>query len=382
MKITIITFQGSHNYGAVLQAHALQQALIDLGHEPTFLNYLPPHLERANRKVVPVRNVKFLLVNLAALPFRRMLARRYRRFESFRENFLKTTRRYLSLGEVEERPPKTDLFVVGSDQVWNMEEGGNPLFFLRFLKAGTPRPSVLAYAPSFGTAAIPKEYEERFVDWAKIYDFVSVRESSGKKLAERLLGKPVSQVLDPIFLIEAAYWRKLAPDRLMEGPYLAFYSLEATGVVSDCLLALARHLQLPVVVLGKPGAFMLKCRAKVAIDAGPLEFLSWIVHADFVVTNSFHATAFSALLQVPFATVAHSTRNARMESLFETIAQPERLLRNPSDLDDERFQGLAKQPPKLESDQGGTFPLALQTSKGFLKDSLRVAADPVEGGRA
>lgn len=373
MKIGIITFHAVHNYGAVLQAHATQQTLNDIGHEAVLVNLAPPHLVESNRKKVPVRSLKTLALNLAMIPFRGKLATRYRRFEQFRASYLETTRLYESYEAVEEDPPEVDLFLVGSDQVWNMETGGNPLFFLRFLK-GT-KPPVITYAPSFGTAEIPEKYEDRFIEWAGIYDFLSVRESSGKVLAERLLGRQVTQVLDPIFLRSAEYWKEVAGGALMKKPYLAFYSLEATGVVSDCLVKLARHLNLPVVVLGKPGPFMLKCRTVVAIDAGPREFLSWIAHADFVVTNSFHATAFSALFEVPYATIAHSTRNARMESLLEILNQQDRIVNGPGDLTPDRFKSLVAPPEALDSDITGRFVRELQASREFLEESLAAAVD-------
>lgn len=371
MRISIVTFAGAHNYGAVLQAHALQQVLVDIGHASVFLNFLPPQLEQRNRKVVPIRSLKSFLLNVATIPFRSKLARRYQRFEFFREDYLTKTHRYFSFEEVERRPPEVDLYIVGSDQVWNMEEGGYPVFFLRFLSEEDRKVPVIAYAPSFGTAGIPEQFKDRFVEWAQVYDFLSVRESSGKELAERLLGKPVPQVLDPVFLKSADYWRELAGGRLRARPYIAFYSLEASGRVSDCLLAIARHFKMPVVVLGKPGAFMLRCRSVVAIDAGPLEFLSWLAHAAFVVTNSFHATAFSAIFEVPYATVAHSTRNARMESLLEILDQEDRIIHGVDDLTAARLTSLAERPAALDADPESRFVQDRKASLAFLEDALR-----------
>jgi hypothetical protein len=371
MKISIATFAGTHNYGAVLQAHALQQILVDFEHTSVFLNFLPPQLEQRNRKILPIRSLKSFLLNVATLPFRSQLFRRYQRFESFRDEFLRKTHRYLSYADVERKPPDVDLYIVGSDQVWNMEQGGNPLFFLRFLGEEGRKVPVIAYAPSFGTATIPEKYERRFQEWATIYDFVSVRESSGKELAERLLGRAVPQVLDPVFLRSADFWRELAGERLRARPYIAFYSLEASGKVSDCLLAIARHFKMPVVVLGKPGTFLLKCRSIVAIDAGPQEFLSWLAHASFVVTNSFHATAFSAIFEVPYATVAHSTRNARMESLLEILDQEDRIIHGVDDLTEARLKALAERPTALDADPESRFVQERKASLAFLENSLR-----------
>lgn len=372
MKIGIATFHAVHNNGSVLQSLALQDVLKEAGHESYLINLLPEYLENSNRKVIPIRSFKSLLVNLALLPFRSKLKKRYGRFEKFRSERLVTTRQYSTLEELAEDPPGVDFYLVGSDQVWNLEQGGNPIFFLRFLQDPRVREKtpVIAYAPSFGAASIPKQYEERFVDWAKVFDFLSVREASGKILAERLLEKPVLQVLDPVFLKRADYWKEIAGPRLRKKPYIAFYSLEASGLVSDCLLRIARHLKLPVVVLGKPGTFMVRCRSIVAIDAGPREFLSWIAHADFVVTNSFHATAFSALFRRPFATVAHSTRNARMESLLDLLGEKERIISSVNDLNEDRWHSLVDLPEEIEPNGSGRFAQELKKSLDFLKQSV------------
>jgi hypothetical protein len=376
MKITILTFQGSHNYGAILQAHALQSHLEDCGHEAGFLNFVPDYVVRHNLKIPPVKNLKSLVLNIVLIPFRKKLKKRYERFESYRRNHLKTSRLYETIKQIQDDPPDPDVFVVGSDQVWNMERGGDPYFFLQFLKVqdeSLTKP-VIAYAPSFGTGHVPAEYEDRFKDWAKVFDFVSVRESSGKILAEKLLDREVPQVLDPVFLHDRHFWEKAACPRPLAGPYIAFYSLEATGKVSECLLKMAKHLKMPVVVLGKPGPFMLKCRTRVAVDAGPSEFLGWIRHAAFVVTNSFHATAFSAVFEVPFMTVSHSTRNARMESLLKLLGQESRIVHQPGDLTDERMETLVE---SSSSETSALLQEAVDQSKTYLSDSLAKAGEMI-----
>jgi exopolysaccharide biosynthesis predicted pyruvyltransferase EpsI len=109
---------------------------------------------------------------------------------------------------------------------------------------------------------------------------------------------------------------QVAVSSAFRGDYIAFYSLEVSRELSDLVELVSHKLNLPVVILGKGGRFILRCRTKMAIGSGPAEFLGWLMNASFVITNSFHATAFSILLQKPFFTVPHSTRKARMESLL------------------------------------------------------------------
>ncbi len=314
MEIGILTYHSAHNYGAMLQAYALQTKLEGLGHGAKFVHYHSDSLELKNQRKQKVCSLRQAVVKLAVILLRKMFVRRYDRFNMFLENYLKHTRRYKSIAELNSSPPDFDAFVCGSDQVWNMGCGGEPAFFLRFPVAEAKK---ISYAASFGSGSVPEEYQKKLVKWLAPFDSISVRESSGVRIVKEVADRDAQLVMDPVFLLPSNEWNKIVHEPELSGNYILFYSLEPSSELSDILKHLSKRLNMPIVVLGKGGSFVLTCKIRMAIDSGPAEFLGWFKNASFVVTNSFHATSFAIIYKLPFLAVPHSTRNARMESLLE-----------------------------------------------------------------
>lgn len=106
-------------------------------------------------------------------------------------------------------------------------------------------------------------------------------------------------------------------------------SPRASAVVAK----VAKLARMPVVVIAKGEPFIFTCRTRLAIDSGPRDFLGLLMNASLIVTNSFHATVFAMKFNVPFVTIAHSHRNARMENLLHLAGVKERLVQNAPALD-------------------------------------------------
>ena len=174
-------------------------------------------------------------------------------------------------------------------------------------------------------------------------------------------------MLDPAFFMTGAAWSELASERLMKERYFVFYALETNELTNRVVERIGRILGIRVVVVAKGGKFITKIPFKLAMDAGPKEFLSLIQHAEFVISNSFHATVFALLFKVPFLTVGHSTRNARMESLLECFGLSDRLITEVNQI--ERVKGLTESDAlKDVDDRLGPH---LDVSRRYLKDSLK-----------
>ncbi len=314
MRIGIFTFHGSHNYGAMLQAYALQQKLIELKHEVQIVHFNPEHVLLKNKRSQKISSLRDLFVRAIVLLLSVQFTRRYENFDSFMKQKMKLTRRYVDFDDLSNDPPKFDAYVCGSDQIWNIQNFINPVFFLRFAPKDILK---IAYAPSFGRDKIPKERKDILANWVSEFDAVSVRESSGVEILKEATGVAPVHVLDPVFLLTDSTWNNIAIEPNFKGKYLLFYSLEVSNNLSKLVKLISKRLNLPVVILGKGGSFVFTCKSKMAIDSGPAEFLGWFRHAAFVITNSFHAVAFSIIYQKPFYTIEHSTHNARMESLLK-----------------------------------------------------------------
>jgi len=367
MKIAIVTYYSAHNYGAMLQAFALQYELAQMGHAPVHLNLrkIFGTTSKYNRR--RIRSISDLRAKIVYILSRGFLERRFARFEEFLASELIETRHYKSEDELIQAPPDVDAYVYGSDQIWNLQSGIDQRFFGAYAPKDTP---ILSYAPSFGAHVIPDQIREEVKGLLMRFDYLSVREEEGRQMVEDLTGKPVTKVIDPIFLVDDATWKSLETPPKVKRPYIAFYSLESSKRVSGIVRKISKELSMPVVVLGKPGTFMATCSSILAIDSGPREFLGWIRNASLVLTNSFHATAFAVKFGVPLITIAHSHRNSRMEDLLSGIGAEDRIIAEKGALaGKERDWLLAEPPPETTT----RISAQVATSRKYLEESLKAA---------
>lgn len=325
MKIGIITYHSAHNYGAMLQAYGLQQFLQSLDHDVDLIDYHSEALEYKNRRKQSVRSARDLArcgVNLLLSPY---FSKRYASFEEFKASFMKLGRRYTTAEELLTDPPLYDAYICGSDQIWNVNGGISPVNFLQFAPPGRLK---ISYAPSLGEASIPQRAAAQFPALLEGFSALSVREQSAVKIIDAATGITPECVLDPVFLLERKLWEDVAKTPQSYKPYIAFYALETNPILDKTVQLFAKRLEMPVVVLGKASVYMFTAGLKIRIDSGPREFLGWIRRADLVITNSFHATAFSIIFQRPFISVPHQTRNTRIENLLVTLGLEDRSCRD------------------------------------------------------
>lgn len=310
MRIGLITFHLSRNYGALLQAYALRKVLLDMGHEVQFINYrrggvdgFPHGLSRRPRHFIPS-------------------IIRCRKLAAFRRQYLPVTANcYRSDADFEAWPPVFDAFICGSDQVWNAKKGFYPAYFLHFACDTSAR--LIAYGPSFGDYCLGSPHDEEMARLMKRFHSLSVREREGQHIISELTGRSAEHVLDPSLLPKD--YASISTVPRSGDDYIVVYSME----ISDGLVALVReakeHFRLPAISLCSPmpGADMVRA------DAGLEEWLGYLQAARFVCTNSFHGTALSILFRRDFLAVPHSTRNARMACLLERVGLLHRQVSNP-----------------------------------------------------
>ena len=318
MQICTITCHDVYNAGASLQAYALQTYLKSLGHDVKIIDYKPDYLSRHYRLDIvgnpkydkPILRQAYLL---AKLPGRLRMLPRKRAFDSFTAKYLDLTRRYASNAELKADPPEADIYFAGSDQIWNplFSNGKDPAFYLDFAPEGSVKAS---YAASFATEDVLDDWKPQMKDWLHALDYISVRESSGVRIAQELGIIGAVQVLDPVFLLDASTWRNMASER-PSYPYLLVYDFDGNKQIEQEAKRLAAQHKLKIVTLQK-FPYADRCIR----DAGPREFLSLVDGASFVLSNSFHATAFSLIFQRPFMVYDRCENiNTRMRDLMVTV---------------------------------------------------------------
>lgn len=290
-KIGIMTYHRANNYGAVLQAYALQKYLESQKFESWIVDYRSKYLEKEYRGFYFSGGIKTAISALSNLPIKRL---KERKFDSFRNKYLKTSEKYLD-DAIMAADDNFDGFVFGSDQIWNYDLSGNDKYYLgAFIKDAE---KLNSYAASFGT------YRSNSEEYAKLlnrFNNVSIREESGLEFFEKITGRvDAKMVVDPVFLLEKDEWEGLAYKQKKMG-YIFLYTLQGKATqMMKVAQQLSKNTGLPIIEM--QAWFRPKPRnVKPRFWDDPIDFLSWIKNADFIVTDSFHCTAFSIIFQKNF----------------------------------------------------------------------------------
>lgn len=326
------------NYGACLQAYALSNTIEMLGHDCEIIQYIEPqgYFEPSFSNYIKNSYVYNKLRSFSNSYRNSYLCEKIKRksFVKFRKEYLKISKeRYRSFKELNKANKKYDAFVCGSDQIWNPSfyDGNNKAYFLNFAQRDKRK---ISYAPSIGLDDIPQQYAQDFAELVNTLDYISVREASAVDIVKKLSGRDAQHVLDPTLLLDGKKWSTIVSEnRIVEKPYIFCY-LFGTHDEYDTAI---RHLRevagqdLEVVIIPFCEKHLTNDYTKI-YKAGPLQFLNLIKNAEYIITDSFHATVFSILFLRQFFTLPRfknnqaNSMNSRIYSLLDAIEQQDRLI--------------------------------------------------------
>lgn len=335
-SIGIITILKVNNYGAELQAFALQRKLQLMGYDAEIIDYLfykhPRHIREAQSMPFypyPLkRRIKEALLpmieRIKSLRHINAERRRKKGFEDFHERNTKFSQQtYRKYTELYANPPLYDAYCVGSDQVWNPNCYTSLYpYFLTFAPQGATR---FSYASSFGVTKIPDSARHIYKECLEKLDYISVREKTGVRLVKELCGRDALNVLDPTMLLDADEWMAIADTKGLDHmEYILIYELTTTPFLTECAMMLSEQTGIKVVRICK-GAFRqdpLTSPIENVLDASPDRFLGLFSRAKVVLTNSFHGTVFSILFKKDFYTILKRSgdRNSRVTDLLGTLS--------------------------------------------------------------
>ena len=222
-----------------------------------------------------------------------------------------------------------DVFICGSDQIWNMTRHDDPVWFLYFTK-GWDEKIKFAYAPSIADK-IPPQYYEHVREYIDNLNQVSVRESVDVDQLKEITGKVVFHACDPVFLLSQNEWNELIPSPNIKEPYVLCYFISTGDYAVSVVKKLKEITGLDVLHVNVNVRDRFDSKWDIR-NCTPFEFISYIKNATYVCTNSFHCTAFSLLFKKNFIVVPKKTANSRMENLMEKanicdrFVYPEKLL--------------------------------------------------------
>lgn len=324
-QIGILTFHAVDNYGAVLQAYALQQFIY---------NNISPNvniIDYKRKSDTGVRSlfkgsthnpVKNLILNILSFLQRKKLKATHNKFEEFRRDFLHLTkRRYdseTSIGECN----NMNYFITGSDQVFNARLKDYRVWYLGSVGGNGKK---VAYAPSFGFSTFTDEITSKILPLLKNFSALSCREATGAKYLSDILGRSIPVVLDPVFLLNRDEWKQIAVTPKAKSKYLLVYCLSKgkAGKINQLAHAIAKKENLSVVTIGSSGIFSQGSNGII----GPREFVGYFCKADFVLTDSFHGTSFSLIFgKRHLSYIANIDKGTRIESVMKIFGKDEEII--------------------------------------------------------
>lgn len=323
MKIGIYTIHSHFNYGAMLQAYATQKAIEKMGFEVFIVNLFTKKEEKKNKlrsfDSSLFTNLKYFIASLHP-----DMTKKFSRFEKFHKS-LNLTKRFFSKEEVFKNPPKMDLHLVGSDQVWNLQNGIDEYFFLTFLN---PQDVKISYASSFGTSNIHDKYKPFLKKFLSSFSSIGVRENDGVSIIKESTGLKAKQVLDPTFLLSQSEWNSIISERIIKEEYILYYGFDNSNTSKSIIENIRIKLKTQVIAVSASFSFPHKVD-KFIRDAGPKEFLNLIKFSKFVVASSFHGVALAIKFRKSFFSIKHPTRNSRMETILKNLELYERQMESP-----------------------------------------------------
>lgn len=314
MKIGILTFHAAHNYGAMLQTYALKLACEKMGHQAVVIDYDPAYIQRQYQYFKLQGHLKGDLCKILNL---RGNILKNKRFNAFKNA-------YFDLTPVDSKE-EFDVLLYGSDQIWNPNISGDfDKVFFGENNINTKRN--VAYAASLGKQSLNAEEKEKFSVLAANMDAISLREETAQKVLQPLCKQETEVTLDPTLLTTANDWENISLAPKIRKPYILVYEVsmfpETMAVAKD----LSQKTGLPIVRI-MYARTQLKYDYKTLNGLGPKEFLGWLKNAEFVVTSSFHGTAFSIIFEKNFYTIPHQAYSSRMADLLSKLNLNERLVK-------------------------------------------------------
>lgn len=318
MKIIVSTFNNSkNNYGALFQSCGLCNFLKKMNYDVSYVTIESRFRPRTSLKV----KIKLCLKRLIMLPTLNKQKIRTQKLRAFAEE---TQNRiyYENEHTLRSNPPYGDVYLSGSDQVWNPVNIHRDLM-LDYAPIGAKK---VSYAASMGNETVPEKNKALFARLIGEYSHISVREDTMIPLLKEYTAKEIHQNIDPVFLMKKEEWRLFEKpySNLKFKKYILAYILEWNSEYSAKLRDIKRTTGLPIVSVNS-GNLKNICADQIIYDASPNEFLYLLANCEFVVASSFHGTAMSFVYNKPVIPFVGEDKPTRIQSLLRHFGLPDNI---------------------------------------------------------
>ena len=331
MKVDIITRHSVPNYGSLLQSYATQKTIEEMGFESEIINYTR-YEERYRNLVNSLIKGKKWDKNIITRAIYKIIqtpnyAKMYKKFEKYRKNFLKESNLvYGNLQELKDNVPEADVYCSGSDQIWGKIGTLEYVeaYFLKFIE--NKQKKCISYSSSFGKEKIDGNLEKNIKELLKNYSDILVREDTAKKILKKQGFENVEQVLDPTLLLNKEQWEKLANKvKLKYNKYVLVYQLHDNKKFDKYAKEFAKRAGLKLLRIS-PSIYHITRSGKLIYLPDQYKFLSLFQNAEYILTDSFHATVFSIIFNKKFVDILPGKTSTRIVSILNLTGLQKQIL--------------------------------------------------------
>lgn len=334
MRIGIITIHRLTNFGTALQAFALQKYLQKTtNYKIEIIDYVFPntfHKEKKTKIKIIRGWARFVLDYLFEKKYR--TNKRFKEFQNKYFNLSENT--YPNILSLNNNPPLYDIYITGSDQVWNTKTVKNdPNFYLCFAPKDKPK---IAFSACFANNLLDNKYKDSVRERLSNYKYIGVREKSAVDIINDLhISKDilVRNTCDPTLLLSKEDYKEISSESKINigGNYILVYMLmyafNPYPALENIIKQIEKQIGLPIIVIGDR-RFRYKGKYKFIKGIGPSDFLWLFEHASYVITSSFHGTMFSLIYRKPFIAISPCTGDSRIKDVLEEIGLTQNLVFN------------------------------------------------------
>lgn len=315
MKVELLTLHNIKNYGSVLQTIASEAVLSEFFEQVETYRYI--RKDTANEVLIDtwLEDVHGIKRKLKEIPCKFLLKKFIHVFDTYLEQHVNLTKQtYQTESDFSKFPVKADVYCVGSDQVWNSgwNKGFISDFFLTFLDNNSYKFSLCS---SFGKEALEEWEIEPTKKCLQSFRAISVRESSAKKIINDI-NLDCIHLLDPTLLVKKGFWKSYTAKRIIKEDYVLVYQLNTNPAFDAYAKELAKRKGLKLVIIAVRTRQLFQS-GKILFVPKVDEFLSLIRYASYIVTDSFHGTAFSINFNKNFVSIYPEHFSTRLESILQ-----------------------------------------------------------------
>lgn len=329
MKASVLTLHSVANYGTQLQALATQEKLKQYFEDVEFIDY------RRNDTYGIGLLKTFTKGNIIkALPVIPTVLRWKHVFGKFQKKYLNISAdTYLNEEDLEKFSDDADVYFVGSDQVWNSGWNGGIIsaYYLAFV---SQKKKKYAYCSSFGRVSIDEKEVENTKDFIKQFRYISVREESGTEILKKQYDyKSCVRLVDPTLALGADYWRRISKNRtVIKGKYILIYNLNRSKEFDNYAAEIAKILGLPLYRFCTRYDQVFRTGKSLLVPEIE-DFISLVDNAELVITDSFHATAFSMNLNTEAICIYPNNYSGRISEFLKLVKAEQRHPKNFKDFE-------------------------------------------------